>query len=559
MKINFIVNEQDFNSTIDANILSFLFKKIKANTEIKLINVNNFKCENASINIFLGTHNSLLFNYAKCNIFIPDNHSFKKTNTYILDSFDYILCKSKYSQTLFQSVNDDQEYKDRVKFISWRSTDMSNNSEKDYNSFLLNCYDTKNTQHNKIIENWNETFPTLHVVNYRNIKDADNIIYHENISHKEFESLFNTCGFHLCLNEIDSFSHNVNQCSLSKSIPIILNGAPMNEIINSDYTYNISCNKKKQKDILGNKCIFSESNFVSCIEKIMNENLNNETYNNIGTQCRHYALKNHSMNDALFKEVVNNIILNVRKASKTKTENITEYPNVSVVTLVHNRKSFFNLSVYNYNTVDYDKDKIQWIVYDTSIEDEKVESLLPPQEERDSKNIVYIYDTNKMSIGEKRNKAVSLCTNDIVIFQDDDDYYYPLNVKNRVENLIHSNKKIVACTIIGSFNINKCISFIETTNFNENIETRIKIATLGFYKSVWDTTKFNDENINEAEDFIRNNINEFKEISWENVIVSLVHKYNTTNRITPESEPNGNHYGFSKGLFKYLLELQIKK
>ena len=78
----------------------------------------------------------------------------------------------------------------------------------------------------------------------------------------------------------------------------------------------------------------------------MNENLNNETYNNIGTQCRHYALKNHSMNDALFKEIFNHIILNVRKTSKTKTENITEYPNVSVVTLVHNRKSFFNLSVY---------------------------------------------------------------------------------------------------------------------------------------------------------------------------------------------------------------------
>ena len=31
----------------------FMFKKIKDNTDIKLVNVNNFKCENASINFFL--------------------------------------------------------------------------------------------------------------------------------------------------------------------------------------------------------------------------------------------------------------------------------------------------------------------------------------------------------------------------------------------------------------------------------------------------------------------------------------------------------------------------
>ena len=36
-----------------------------------------------------------------------------------------------------------------------------------------------------------------------------------------------------------------------------------------------------------------------------------------------------------------------------KTEKIKEYPDVSLVTLVHNRKEFFNLSVFNYNTCTY--------------------------------------------------------------------------------------------------------------------------------------------------------------------------------------------------------------
>ena len=49
MKINFIVNQEDQNSELDANILSFLFKKIKYTTDIKLVNVNNFKCDNAAL------------------------------------------------------------------------------------------------------------------------------------------------------------------------------------------------------------------------------------------------------------------------------------------------------------------------------------------------------------------------------------------------------------------------------------------------------------------------------------------------------------------------------
>ena len=53
MKINFIVNEENLDSTTDANIMSFLFKKLKDKVDIKLVNVNNFKCEKASINIFL--------------------------------------------------------------------------------------------------------------------------------------------------------------------------------------------------------------------------------------------------------------------------------------------------------------------------------------------------------------------------------------------------------------------------------------------------------------------------------------------------------------------------
>ena len=81
---------------------------------------------------------------------------------------------------------------------------------------------------------------------------------------------------------------------------------------------------------------------------------------------------------------------------------------------------------------------------------------------------------------------------------------------------------------------------------------------MAFYKDILEKHKFDNNNIGEANTIIKNNIYNFHEISWENIIVSMVHKYNTTNRITPDTKSEGNFYKFSKGLFKYLLELQNK-
>ena len=95
MKINFIVNKEDYNSTLDTSILGFLFKKIKHKTEINVVDINNFKCNNVSINFFLGTPNNVLLKYAKCNILVLNNQNFKRTNIPFLNNFNYIFCKSK--------------------------------------------------------------------------------------------------------------------------------------------------------------------------------------------------------------------------------------------------------------------------------------------------------------------------------------------------------------------------------------------------------------------------------------------------------------------------------
>ena len=176
-------------------------------------------------------------------------------------------------------------------------------------------------------------------------------------------------GIHLCLQENDCFAHNVNQCSLSKSIPVAINGAPMNEFLNKDDYFSIDGKKKKINTYLGNKTTLNIDNLHNAIEEILR--LNEETLENMGNSCRNYALKNHSINDNLFKNTIKKVLLQVRNTKSKKDEEVEEYPDVSIVTLVHNRLDFFNLSVFNYNNSHYPKNQIEWIIYDTSIEEEK--------------------------------------------------------------------------------------------------------------------------------------------------------------------------------------------
>ena len=97
-------------------------------------------------------------------------------------------------------------------------------------------------------------YPTLNIINgnYFGLnKIQGNIVYHNNLKQEEYEGLLNKCGFHICLNGIDSFSHNINQCCLVKSIPILIYGGPMKENMNKDFCFMVDAKKKKSTHMLG--------------------------------------------------------------------------------------------------------------------------------------------------------------------------------------------------------------------------------------------------------------------------------------------------------------------
>lgn len=585
MKINVICPRENEQCVTDANILIFLFRKIKHKIEPIFVHINSFKCEYASINIFIGAINPVLIGYAKTNVLLFSGDVYPKANTPMLRHMNYIFTKtSEITQLLQNSVQ-----ANKLSNIGWRSTDLrqSFDTNIDYKQALLFCHNTNDSaQYQKIINAWNNSEVlasseiTLNIVNFElcRMKESDitspTIKIQKNIDQSKFESIFNQFGVHICLDKTYHYSHYLNQSMLCKSVIIV----PDNEcrsFATGDYTFVVNGTKSRHKKLYGSSFNFSESSFIDRINEI--SRLSYNTLANLGNVARTDALKNHSLNDHLFKESMTKIIKeSLSKAKQTTLSNYeqdkvlnTDLPSVSIVTLTHNRKKFFNLAILNYNQIDYPKDKLEWIVYDSSNDENNVEDMLPVEAKRSKYNIKYIKSIGKVeTIGTSRNNAIKECSNDIVMFFDDDDYYPESSVKKRIcPFLIDKNITIVSCSALGCFEINKYLSFVDYPKYLEaQGAKKYKIATLAIKRSILGLNLCEDSSINEFNTFLSVHCQKIGEISWEGVIVSLVHSQNTTWRPIPQevlqNQNNPNYkkeceFSFGPKMFKFLTELDI--
>jgi hypothetical protein len=69
---------------------------------------------------------------------------------------------------------------------------------------------------------------------------------------------------------------------------------------------------------------------------------------------------------------------------------------------------------------------------------------------------------------------------------------------------------------------------------------------------------FPDDQIGEGDAFIHGREQMCREISPQDVIVSLTHKKTTSARKAPPGESNGCHYGFSDELFTLVSEIAAR-
>jgi hypothetical protein len=227
----------------------------------------------------------------------------------------------------------------------------------------------------------------------------------------------------------------------------------------------------------------------------------------------------------------------------------SELPSVSIVTITRDRRPFIPLAKYCFVAQSYPAEKMEWIIVDDG--KDQIKDLVS-----DIPQVKYVLCDEPLTIGAKRNLAVSHCSHDIILMMDDDDVYPNNSVLTRVANMLAEPRKdCLFSTVIPCYEIHEKKSFMNAPPVKLAMGDRVSEATLCFTRKFWEERKFPDKQIAEAGDFISGRETRCREFSPQDIIVSLIHKKNTSSRKPPAMETNGCHYGFSDELFTLVSEI----
>jgi hypothetical protein len=237
-------------------------------------------------------------------------------------------------------------------------------------------------------------------------------------------------------------------------------------------------------------------------------------------------------------------------------------PPISVVTLLYNRRRFFDLACHSLMVQDYPKDKIEWIIVEDSdnpMEDAS-DRVMAVAAAADPVKVVYIPLKKKTAIGKKRNLGVERASHDIILMMDDDDHYPETSFRRRVAWLTKHPwaRDAVSATTIACYDLVKGISAVNVPPLGLPLSQRISEATLTFRKSWWAAQPFPaDVQIGEGEGILTGREGTVLEIPPQQIIVAFSHGKNASSRRVPseaEIKP-GCFWGFPKPFLQFIHEL----
>lgn len=236
-------------------------------------------------------------------------------------------------------------------------------------------------------------------------------------------------------------------------------------------------------------------------------------------------------------------------------------PSISIVTLLYNRRKFFDLACHNIMLSDYPKDKIEWVIVEDSDDPDESASdrVIQVGLKSNPLTVVYVPLEKKTPISEKRNLGVKRAKNDIIVFMDDDDHYPETSFRRRVAWLLKHpwQPKAVGCTTIACYDLLRGVSAVNTPPWNLSLGQRVSEATLCFYKKWWEDRHFTfKQNLSEGEDFVKGRESEFLELPPQQIIVAFSHKKNVSGRRIPADDAKpGCFWGFPKEFLIYIHKL----
>ena len=120
-------------------------------------------------------------------------------------------------------------------------------------------------------------------------------------------------------------------------------------------------------------------------------------------------------------------------------------PFVSVITPTYNRRKFLPILIHLYKQQTYPKELRELVILDDSPTSN--EDIIP----KNDSSIRYIYQKEKMVLGDKRNKLNSLAKGDVIICFDDDDYHFPERISYSVTRMNSEKTNIAGASIINVY------------------------------------------------------------------------------------------------------------
>jgi hypothetical protein len=527
-------------------------------------------CQEADVNIFIEVLNPSLFSYSGRNIWIPNLEWTYRTWEPYVTMFDEIWVKTQEASHVFRMLCEGTSTK--VVEIGWTSIDKALPEKKNYskaivpvgkNIFrnpkqLFRAYD----QIRKTEPDFYAKLPHLYVPynpDYVTLYCPDELsskitMMNKELGEQEYDDLLEECGLAVCLSVAEGFGHAVNEAMSSGCNLILSPIGPFRELtdgMSDSVLFTEASQTIEQPECMG---FFVDSSLLSIIKALKTYvGRDFKSKKNISELSRSIYEKRHLAFVERMKSFLPSLDNGTTYELKNHLVKEDDLPDVSIVTLTKDRRIFMPLAKYSYMIQSYPEDKLEWVIVDDG-EDSIEDTLFGVP------NVKYVRCDPGLTIGEKRNVGVQNAMYDTIVMMDDDDVYPNNSVLHRVAMMLKSpRKECVFSTTIPCYDIKKFSSFMNVPPLTLRMSERVSEATLAFTKKFWEANKFDNIHIAEGNAFIHGRESMCREVSPQEVIVSLCHPKNTSSRKIPDfKEPNGCHYGFNEKLFALVSEIGDK-
>jgi len=523
------------------------------------------QCPQAEVNFFIEVINPALFAYAGKNIWIPNQEWTYQTWEPYAKMVDEIWVKTHEAEELFL------KWTPNVKYIGWTSVDKKypELGSKDPNRGIVPV--GKNVWRNpkpifqaysRILAQHPAIFPKLphvtvvHVPEHVPIGDIPSgiaskiTVRGEVIPEEEYAALLHTCGLVVCMSAAEGFGHAVNEALSAGCIPILSPIQPLREMVkNALWVSNAKIVPHPQcLGVLEDVDVDSLADAFIDYTKMSNDERRSVTMDS--REC--YEDRHEIFVKGMLKRLDTMFTGMPEYMLEEKLPKEADLPPVSVITLTRDRRSFIPLAKYCFLAQTYPEHLIEWVIVDDG--KDPIKALVS-----DLPNVTYILLDEPLSIGAKRNLAISRAKHDILVMMDDDDVYPNNSVLARVAHMLAEPKKdCLFSTILPCYEIHETKSFMNVPPITLEMSKRVSEATLCFTRTFWQERGFPDQQIAEGDAFIHGREGMCREFSPQDVIVSLCHKKTTSSRKPPAGmEVNGSHYGFSDELFTLISEIAM--